>query len=202
MKKIAQSLQTAFSRRLGELAVPHERWPDYLMLLRYYLDFCFRYRHPVRDAESLTPFLQKLASKGQPPERQKLADESVGIYYELMKTWAAAPEADSAKEQQRVPWDDCYRKMKEEIRIRQYSPKTFRTYAGWMQQFQDFLGNKDPVMVNSDDARRFLTHLAVDRHVVATTQNQAFNSLLFLFRHVLKAEFELGDSVKRARRSR
>ena len=60
----------------------------------------------------------------------------------------------------------------------------------------------DPAQVISDDARRFLTHLAVDRHVVATTQNQAFNSLLFLFRHVLKTEFELGDSVKRARRSR
>ena len=46
--------------------------------------------------------------------------------------------------------------------------------------------------MGSEDARRFLTHLAMDRHVVATTQNQAFNALLFLYRHILKVEYELG----------
>jgi len=56
--------------------------------------------------------------------------------------------------------------------------------------------------VNSDDARRFLTHLAVDRRVVASTQNQAFNALLFLYRHVLKTDYELRDTVVRARRTR
>lgn len=92
--------------------------------------------------------------------------------------------------------------MKEEIRLRQYSPKTLRTYAGWTGQFQAFLQDKDPGLVDSDDARRFLTHLAVDRRVVATTQNQAFNALLFLYRHVLRREYELGTTVQRARRSR
>lgn len=49
---------------------------------------------------------------------------------------------------------------------------------------------------------RFLTWLATHKRVVSTTQNQAFNALLFLFRHVLKRPYELGDKVKRARRTR
>lgn len=202
MKPLAQVLKTAFSRRLRELAIPGERWPDYLKWLHFYLDFCLKYRHPPRDPDSLAPFLQKLAAKRQSLERQKEAAASVGIYHELMKTWAVAPEADAAKERGRAPWDACYERLKAEIRIRQYSPKTLRTYAGWVGQFQAFLADKDPAKVDSEDARRFLTHLAVDRQVVATTQNQAFNSLLFFYRHVLKADYELGDTVTRARRSR
>jgi integron integrase len=56
--------------------------------------------------------------------------------------------------------------------------------------------------VTDDDAVAFLSWLATHRRVVATTQNQAFNSLLFLFRYVLKRPYELGDKVKRARRTR
>jgi integrase len=48
----------------------------------------------------------------------------------------------------------------------------------------------------------FLTWLATHKQVVSTTQNQAFNALLFLFRHVLKRPYDLGDKVKRARRTR
>ena len=56
--------------------------------------------------------------------------------------------------------------------------------------------------MDAGDAKRFLTHLAVDRRVVASTQNQAFNALLFLYRHVLEVPYELGDSVVRARRTK
>lgn len=202
MKKIAASLREAFSQRLAGLAVPAGERLEWLQWLRFYLDFSFRYRHPPRDPDTLPFFLQKLASKGQSPDRQKAAAEAVAIYYDLMKSWADVPAADAAEERRRAPWDECYRRMKEEIRIRQYSPKTFRVYGGWMERFRVFLDNKDPAKVNSEDARRFLTHLAVEKRVVATTQNQAFNSLLFLYRHVLKADYELGDTVPRARRSR
>jgi integron integrase len=47
-----------------------------------------------------------------------------------------------------------------------------------------------------------LTHLVTDRNVVASTQNQAFNALLFLYRHILKADYDLKDKVVRARRTR
>jgi integrase len=94
------------------------------------------------------------------------------------------------------------RRLKEEIRIRQYSPKTWKTYRVWTGQFQKFLGEKQPSAVTADDARRFLTYLVTDRRVVASTQNQAFNSLLFVYRHILKVDYDLKDKVVRARRTR
>jgi integron integrase len=69
-------------------------------------------------------------------------------------------------------------------------------------QFQEFLKSKPVDQVNDDDAVAFLSWLAVERRVVSTTQNQAFNALLFLFRHVLNRPYELGDKVKRAKRTR
>lgn len=64
---------------MGRRAMPSAQRGDYLKWLRYYLDFCEKYRHPPRDHDSLQPFLQKLAAKGQSPDRQKQAAGSVGF---------------------------------------------------------------------------------------------------------------------------
>lgn len=177
-------------------------WPESLRWLRYYLDFCDKYRYPPRDPDSLQPFLQKLAAKGQPPVQQERAAGSVQVYYHVVSNWPASSSEARASDGVRGAWDAVHVKLKEEIRLRQYSPKTYQAYSGWIRQFQRFLGQKDPDTVDKEDARRYLTHLAVNQRVVASTQNQAFNALLFLYRHILKADYELGDTVVRARRTR
>jgi integron integrase len=202
MKRIAEELNTAFFRTMRERSVPPGERLDYLKWLRFYLDFCAKYRHPPGDPDSMQPFLRKLAEKHQAPERQEQAAASVGLYYDLRKMWTNAPEANVQVEAARAPWDECYVRLRGETHLRQYSPKTLQTYAVWIRQFQEFVGNKAPLQVNSDDARRFLTHLAVKKRVVASTQNQAFNALLFLYRHILKTDYDLRDTVVRARRPR
>lgn len=182
MKRINQALQAAFARKMSDLQIPSDERQDYLKWLRFYLDFCMKYQHPPRDPESLQPFLQKLAEKRQSPQRQKQAAVSIRVYYELMTTWPHSPDADAESEKARLPWDACYTQLKEEIRLRQYSRKTLQTYRTWTRQFQEFLRDKDPSSIHSDDARRFLTHLATKKRVAASTQDQAFNALLFLFR--------------------
>lgn len=98
-------------------------------------------------------------------------------------------------------WDEVISKLADEIKVRHYSRKTLRTYAHWSRQFQKFLKNKPPQELITDDVKEYLTWLAVKCHVAASTQNQAFNSLLFLFRHALKRDFgELRD-VPRAKKS-
>jgi integron integrase len=98
-------------------------------------------------------------------------------------------------------WDDAIKNMAEEIRVRHYSRKTLRTYAKWSRSFQKFLKSKPPQDLSSADVRTYLTYLAVTCNVAASTQNQAFNSLLFFFRHGLGREFgELRD-VPRAKKS-
>jgi integron integrase len=98
-------------------------------------------------------------------------------------------------------WDEVLATMAAEIKVRHYSRKTLITYAKWSRHFQRFLKNKQPQELAAGDVKAYLTHLAVTCKVAASTQNQAFNSLLFFFRHGLKREFgELRD-VPRAKKS-
>jgi len=98
-------------------------------------------------------------------------------------------------------WDEVMEKLAAEIKVRHYSRKTLQTYAKWSRSFQRYLKDKPPSELNTEDVKDYLTFLAVKCQVAASTQNQAFNSLLFLFRHALKRDFgELRD-VPRAKKS-
>jgi len=55
-------------------------------------------------------------------------------------------------------------------------------------------------LVSVEDVKGFLSFLAIDRHVAASSQNQAFNALLFLFRHILEKDFGRVEGVVRAKR--
>jgi integron integrase len=99
-----------------------------------------------------------------------------------------------------VSWEQTFTALANEIRVRHYSPKTLRIYRHWAQGFQAFTRSKDPALLSVEDVKAFLTHLAVERNVAASTQNQAFNALLFLYRHVLGREFGKVEGVVRAKR--
>ena len=104
------------------------------------------------------------------------------------------------KQQEGASWIREYSLLENEIRIRHYSPRTLRTYKGWLRKFQTFTRSKAPELLSSNDVKEYLTFLAVKRKVASTTQNQAFNSLLFFYRHVLDKEFGKIDGVVRAKR--
>ncbi len=97
-------------------------------------------------------------------------------------------------------WLAEYETLGNEIQVRHYSPKTLKSYRVWVNKFQSFTRSKAPELLSVDDVKQFLTDLAVKRKVAASTQNQAFNALLFFFRHVLKKEFGKVDGVVRAKR--
>jgi len=98
-------------------------------------------------------------------------------------------------------WDAVLESMAAEIKVRHYSRKTLKCYAKWSRGFQRFLKNKSPQELTSADVKEYLTFLAVKCHVAASTQNQAFNALLFLFRHALKRDFGVLSGIPRARKS-
>lgn len=98
-------------------------------------------------------------------------------------------------------WDAVMATLAAEIKVRHYSRKTLKAYAQWSRRFQHFLRNKPPHELSTADVKAYLTHLAVRCHVAASTQNQAFNSLLFLYRHALKREFGDLRDVPRAKKS-
>ena len=99
-------------------------------------------------------------------------------------------------------WDAVIGRLEAEITTRHYSRKTLKTYADWIRKFQLYLKNKPPVELSSEDVKAYLTHLAVKRKVSSSTQNQAFNALLFLFRHIVKKDFGDHKDTPRAKRSK
>lgn len=98
-----------------------------------------------------------------------------------------------------VSWVAVYTRLANDIQVRHYSPKTLKAYTQWVRHFQTFTRSQDPASLSSVDVREFLTSLAVDRKVSAATQNQAFNALLFFYRHVLNKEFGKVEGVVRAK---
>jgi len=86
------------------------------------------------------------------------------------------------------------------IKVRHYSPKTLKAYQGWIHHFQNFVKNKDSELIEISDVKDFLSFLAVKRNVSASSQNLAFNALLFLFRHILEKEFPKVEGIVRAKR--
>jgi integron integrase len=95
--------------------------------------------------------------------------------------------------------------LRDSIRIKHYAYKTERSYIGWAKRFYEYLSKmkkKDLLKENpsSDNVRDFLSHLALKLKVSSSTQNQAFNALLFLFREVLMAELVDLKKTVRAKR--
>ncbi|WFB34517.1 integron integrase [Kiritimatiellota bacterium B12222] len=201
MKKIPDVLVSEFRRGLDKRKISRPEQVEWFKWLRYYLDFCHKYHHSTRDPETEVLYLQKLSSKGQSDLQQKQASACIQLFRKVAKHFPAkGREQDQAVELSE--WGEVLVKLEEVIRFRQYAKTTGKTYRNWILQFQEFLNSKPVPEVDDRDVERFLTWLAVHRNVVSTTQDQAFNALLFLFRYILKRPYELGDRVKRARRTR
>ena len=84
--------------------------------------------------------------------------------------------------------DRIYDQMRELIRLRHYSYRTEQTYLDWVRRYMGYALNHDLDWQKADAARAFLSSLATQQNVAASTQNQAFSALLFLLREVLKQE--------------
>jgi len=91
--------------------------------------------------------------------------------------------------------------MRDAIRLKHYSYRTEQTYVGWIRRYILFHNKRHPKEMGNAEVEAFLTHLAVDAKVSASTQNQALSALLFLYRQVLHQDFGRVDAV-RAKRSR
>lgn len=93
-------------------------------------------------------------------------------------------------------------RVRDRIRFKHYSIRTEQAYVDWIRRFIRFDGNRHPAELGPGDIERFLTSLAVDRNVAASTQNQAQSALLFLYREVLAVELPWLDGVVRAKASK
>src|SRR5438094_8018458 len=87
------------------------------------------------------------------------------------------------------------------MRVRHYSRRTEEAYVGWVRRFVRFCEMRHPLEVGERDVERFLTGLAVDGGVSASTQTQALSALVFLYDAVLGRPLGLCAGLVRAKRS-
>ena len=87
-----------------------------------------------------------------------------------------------------------------QLRTLHYSIRTEHAYVGWIRRFILFHGKRHPSEMGEPEVRAFLTTLAVEGEVAASTQNQAFSALLFLYKVVLERPLGAIEDVTRARR--
>ncbi len=223
MLPVPNNILSRFEAVLEKRAVSPVKRADYKKWLRYFLDFCSKYPVPDARSEQVRLFVVKLKEKRQTPEQQKQAAHAVSLYFEMQKAqdmpsssssttskFVIAPprqrwrlwEDGYAVKSDSPEWDTAIAALASEIKTRHYSRKTLKTYAYWSRQFQRFLKNKPPKTLLAEDVKEYLSYLAVKCQVSASTQNQAFNALLFLFRHVLKQDFGEHKDIPRAKKSR
>lgn len=92
--------------------------------------------------------------------------------------------------------------VRRQLRVNHYSLRTEHAYIGWIRRFIEANGRRHPRRLGGSEIEGFLSHLAVEGQVAASTQNQALSALLFLYREVLGLELPWMENVVRARRAR
>lgn len=98
---------------------------------------------------------------------------------------------------------DTIESLIKEIRRRDYSIRTEQAYEAWVLRFIAFSNFRSPRELSGVHVQQFLSHLAVTRNVAVSTQNQALNALVFLYKHALNRELEdLGDFPRAKRPKR
>ncbi|RLB86891.1 MAG: integron integrase [Deltaproteobacteria bacterium] len=224
MIQIEANLLKNYNLILQKNGIPENQSGYFIKWLRYYLDFCHKYNYEKECLKSLPLFIDKLCSKNQNERQVQQATQAVQLFYALSKTnvmsepvvenfqinehaipyqakveKAAHPVLDGSNNLNQS-WQDAYQGLVNEIKVRHYSPKTLKSYRGWLSKFQTFTRSKNMNLLDSDDVKRFLTYQAVELNVSASSQNLAFNALLFFYRHVLGREFGKIDGVVRAKK--
>jgi len=88
-------------------------------------------------------------------------------------------------------WAALEKAIRSVLRTQHYALKTEKAYVHWMRRFVDFHHGRRPSEMGEPEIHAFLSHLAINRHVAASTQNVALNAIVFFYRKVVKKE--LGD---------
>ncbi len=86
------------------------------------------------------------------------------------------------------------------LRVHHYSPNTEEAYIGWIKRFILFHNKRHPNEMGKDEIQKFINHLAVEQHVSSSTQNQALQAILYLYKNILNKNVGWLDDIKHATR--
>ncbi|MCP5133688.1 MAG: integron integrase [Gammaproteobacteria bacterium] len=90
--------------------------------------------------------------------------------------------------------------IRDKIRLKHYSIRTEQAYIDWSRRYILYHNKRHPKDMGKTEVEQFLTHLAVERNVAASTQNQALSAILFLYKEVLRQDIGWLDNMEHAKR--
>jgi len=187
--------------------IPENKIKYYLYWVQRFLKFC-TYQSDNINTEQVNQFLDSLeADKNAADWQVKQAADAVITYVKQFLKKPLRPTvtkeecigSGTANEKPSSSWRYIIDETRNTIRLRHYSLSTEKTYLGWLTRFIAYMKDREPSVIDGNDIKKYLTRLAVHDRVSASTQNQAFNALLFLCRHVLHREIDNLDAVVRAK---
>jgi len=141
-------------------------------------------------AQSLMPDHPTLARETQPQEKPAVSGDR----------FKAKRNAPSPLDAIRAAHGPLLERLAAEIRRRRYSIRTEQAYEAWVCRFIAFHRGKDPAVLGAAQVVAFLEHLAVKGNVAASTQNQALNALMFLYKNILDQPLGELDAYTRPKR--
>ena len=148
---------------------------------------------PVSD-DDVNRFIATITDTHQDWQVQQ-AKDAIRLYRYFLDQPRAAPFARSSVIDKL--WVDAVDQMLVFMRLKHMSLRTEQTYITWMRQFYRYVKAVKPLDLKSKHVTDFLTYLTIERKVAKTTQRQAFNAILFFFRHVLKRDIkDLSNAIK------
>ena len=190
--------------------VPDHKVSFYALWVKKLIDFS-NTKHEISPDLQKSTFLNSLQEdKNIASWQVKQAEDALNLYFNNFLTLSTA-DVYINTQNNKVENDDIssiLTKLRESIRLKHYSYRTENTYIEWVRRFFKYLSNTENKKtsiedITSEDVRNFLSFLALQKQVSASTQNQAFNALLFLFRNILNKELSgLGNTVRAKRGSK
>lgn len=202
---LAQVLREFKQFLAARRCVPERQIPFFVSWTQRFLEFA-QARSGGSFEECRLAYLEDLGQGNRPAWQVGQADQAVRLYYHQFRhrEVSAASEAADDGKPIRPDASDVERRLVAALRLRHYSPRTEDTYTHWWRRFERYLAGlpENGMSPGSDSAKAFLTRLAMVEKVAASTQNQAFNSLLFTFRHVLAVPLTDMQETIRAKRGR
>jgi len=162
--------------------VPEKQRDFYLHWVRRYCSFAGSRPEEGIDQDACRRFLQQLERNKEPWQVQQ-AKEALALYRHFIDTRAQQSSPRSSAVDQ--TWKQAAEETVRILRLKHLSLSTEKSYLSWLRRF--YLANRGmpPQETDGCHIRHFLSDLAIAKKVAASTQNQAFNALLFFFRHVL-----------------
>ena len=204
MGKIAKPLDNKLPEfqkyLLDKKLVPAKNVPFYAHWVTRFLGYVRKNELPTLEYQeaAVLGFLDSLKSDTHVLDWQyRQANDSLRLYYfhYLNKTNARSVKALTSD---KIP--DIIQETKRLIRLKHYAYSTERTYIQWIERFLAYVGQTAKKAISetdSSDFKNFLSHLAIKQRVSASTQNQAFNAILFFFRYVLGKEVRIVRTGKK-----